>query len=71
MRNRMFSNDIPPACEYCEHGRRAADHIMILCKKRGPVSPHYSCRRFLYSPLRRVPKRRPKLPTFSAEDFEL
>lgn len=71
MRNLLFSNDMDPACEYCEYGRRAADHVMILCGKKGPVAPYYSCRRFAYSPLKRIPRRQPKLPSFSAEDFSL
>ncbi len=60
---------ISPACEYCTYGQRAADPRMILCE--GVVSPDYHCRRYQYDPLARVPKRQPKLPTFSAEDFSL
>lgn len=71
MKNTLFSNNMEPACEYCEYGRLAADRFMILCSKKGPVSPHYSCRRFAYSPLKRVPKRQPRLPSFTEEDFKL
>lgn len=67
----MFGQTIPPACEYCEKGRRAADPRMILCSKKGVVSPYYRCRKYVYDPLRRVPKRQPKLPTFSIDDFIL
>ena len=35
------------------------------------VSPYYKCKKFRYDPLRRVPKRPPKLPAFSPEDFSL
>ena len=62
---------IAPACEYCAHGRKATDPRMILCEKKGVVSPDYRCRKYEYDPLLRVPKRRPKLPSFSAEDFSL
>jgi len=71
VKNRLFSGPVEPACEYCEHGRRAADNVMILCIKKGMVAPHYSCRRFVYSPLKRVPRRQPRLPTFSPEEFKL
>ena len=71
MKKGLFRGDIAPACEYCEHGHRASDGVMILCIKKGMVSPHYACRRFLYSPLKRVPRRQPRLPTFSPEDFRL
>ena len=71
MRKKLFLGKFPPACEYCEHGRKASDNLMILCIKKGVVSPHYACRRFVYSPLKRVPHRQPKLPTFSPEEFLL
>ncbi len=71
MKNKLFLAKVDPACLYCEHGRPASDGVMILCEKRGIVSPFYTCRRFLYCPLKRVPKRQPKLPEFSAEEFAL
>ena len=67
----MYGATIAPACEYCAWGRRASDPRMILCEKCGIVSPYYKCRKFRYDPLRRVPKRPPKLPAFSPEDFSL
>lgn len=71
MKKRLFGNSIEPCCFYCENGRPAPDKVMILCKKYGPVSPHYKCRKFVYDPLKRVPKRQPKLPSFTAEDFTI
>ena len=44
---------------------------MVLCTKKGLVSTLYSCRKFLYDPLQRIPRRRPELPSFTAEDFSL
>lgn len=67
----MFGATIPPACEYCAYGRRAADPKMVLCELRGVVSPYYKCRKYEYDPLRRVPHRQPKLPEFTPEDFSL
>ncbi|MEG2054095.1 MAG: hypothetical protein RR052_04055 [Oscillospiraceae bacterium] len=67
----LFSKDIPPACEYCENGTPGTDEKMILCNKQGIVSPYYKCRSFVYSPIKRIPKRMPKLPGFSDEDFSL
>ena len=37
----MFGANIQPACTYCEFGQKAADPRMILCAKRGVVSPYY------------------------------
>ena len=43
---------------------------MIYCRSRGVVSPYYSCRRFQYDPLMRVPRRR-ELPQLDPKDFVL
>lgn len=43
---------------------------MIYCRVRGVVSPYYSCRKFDYDPLMRVPRRQ-ELPQFDPEDFTL
>lgn len=68
---KLFGNNISPACEYCEHGTLSSDNAMILCSKKGVVSPYYSCNKFVYMPTKRIPKRRPSLPQYSSEDFSL
>mgnify|MGYP001040558303 CR=1 FL=1 len=65
-----FSGDIPPACEYCRFGFPTSDNSRILCEKRGVVAHTYSCRRFIYCPLKRIPRRAPRLPSYAKEDFE-
>lgn len=70
-RQSFFSQEIPPACKYCRYGFPTRDKNQYLCEKRGPVPPHGSCRRFLYCPLKRIPTRAPKLPSYTKEDFEL
>lgn len=70
-KRKLFGNNIEKACAYCEHGRLASDKLMILCRKYGPVSPHYKCRHFLYDPLKRVPVRTPSLPRYEESDFKL
>lgn len=68
---RLYNNKISPACEYCNFGRLSADLESVLCSKNGVMSPSSSCRKFKYDPLKRRPKRAPKLMEFSKEDFEL
>lgn len=70
-KNKLFGNGISPACEYCQFGTRSRDNAMILCSKKGVVSPFYSCNKYVYMPTKRIPKRRPNLPDFTAEDFKL
>ncbi|MBQ7859054.1 MAG: hypothetical protein IJ347_02815 [Faecalibacterium sp.] len=67
----IYGATIAPACEYCANGRRASDPRMILCERKGVVSPQYHCRKYQYDPLLRIPKRQPKLPSFTADDFSL
>lgn len=70
-KSKLFGNRISPACEYCQFGTRSRDNAMILCSKKGVVSPFYSCNKYVYMPTKRIPKRRPNLPDFTAEDFKL
>ena len=71
MKSKYFNNRIAPACEYCEYGRSASDFKMILCKHKGVVSPYFRCRRFKYSPVKRIPRAMPAIPRKDPEDFSL
>ncbi|MDD6187212.1 MAG: hypothetical protein PUB11_04030 [Oscillospiraceae bacterium] len=70
-KNPYFGTNIPPACEYCEFGEKSSDKAMILCSKKGVVSPYYSCNKYSYMPTKRIPKRRPSLREYSSDDFKL
>ncbi len=70
-KSKLFGNNISPACEYCEYGSKSSDNAMILCSKKGVVSPFYSCNKFVYMPTKRIPKRQQNLPEFTQEDFKL
>lgn len=71
MAGKLFGNHIEPACEYCEHGQKTKDGQMILCKRNGVVAPYFSCWKFLYAPLKRMPKSVQALPQYTAEDFKI
>ena len=70
-KSKLFNTDITPACEYCEYGKDALEHEMVLCKRIGVVSPYFRCKKFKYSPVRRTPKEPPKLPDMDPIDFSL
>ena len=36
---RLFSNEIPPACQYCKYGFITRDGRSVLCEKKGVTSP--------------------------------
>ncbi|MEA4912855.1 MAG: hypothetical protein VB092_09640 [Oscillospiraceae bacterium] len=67
----LFGNSIVPACEYCELGSKSKDGTMIECAKHGIVSPYFRCKKFVYAPVKRIPRRSPKHPKLDAQDFAL
>lgn len=71
MGRKLYGKGIIPACAYCMKGTAASDNKNILCLKKGIVNPDYSCRRFKYDPLKRVPKIPPEIEKFTAEDFSI
>lgn len=52
---KYFDKHIEPKCDYCRFGKRAKDGNKVLCEKRGLVDANYSCSKFVYSPLKRIP----------------
>lgn len=68
---RLFPKKAYPACKHCRYGRKTSVGEKILCTRKGIVEPDFCCRKYCYDPLKRVPGRRPALPTFSPEDFKL
>lgn len=69
-KKKLYGTKIAPACSYCIYGTPASDRKMIFCRRRGVVSPYYSCRKFRYDPLMRVPRRQ-ELPQLDPSDFTL
>lgn len=52
---KYFDKHMEPKCDYCRFGKRAKDGNKVLCEKRGLVDCNYSCGKFIYSPLKRIP----------------
>ena len=50
-----FDKKITPKCEYCQNGKRTNAGDKILCEIKALVDPNYSCNKFIYSPLKRIP----------------
>lgn len=68
---RLFAKKAYRACRHCANGRPTGDGERVLCVHKGIVEADYACRKYRYDPLKRVPKRRPALPAFSADEFKL
>lgn len=71
MAKSLFSKDVQPCCACCLNGRQPGYGENILCKRFGIVNPGFSCKKFRYDPLKRVPVRPPALPSFSKDDFDI
>ena len=52
---KYFDKNIQPKCDYCQFGRRTKDGNKVLCEKRGMTERDFSCGKFIYSPLKRIP----------------
>ena len=68
---RLFGNRIEPRCGYCKLGVEGANDDVIYCSEKGVVPYYGSCPKFLYDPLKRVPKSQVVLQQFDESDFIL
>lgn len=50
-----FNKKITPKCDYCQYGKRTNAGNKILCEIKALVDPDFSCNKFVYSPLKRIP----------------
>lgn len=71
MKRKFFGSKIEPACEYCEFGKQTKDGQTVLCKHHGAVAPFFSCKKFVYAPLKRKPGKVRVLQKFEKSDFTL
>ena len=64
---RIKSKDnIEVFCKYCELATPIVSDSKMVCPKYGVVSADYRCRKFVYDPLKRDPKR----PVIDSEGLE-
>ena len=66
-----FDKKIEPSCKYCKIGKSASDKNMVLCPAKGFVSLDFSCKSFVYSPVKRVPQKVALRKDYTPEDFKL
>ena len=64
----IFSKEVEKICAYCEHGCPIYGTDDVICAKKGLVRANFRCKKFLYTPLRRVPPK-PTAPDFQALDL--
>ena len=61
--------DYVKTCALCENASVLKGGNGILCKQKGIVSEDYSCRKFVYDPLKRTPKLPPRIIPLSKDDI--
>ena len=64
----LFNKKIPPSCEYCKTGKKLTEDV-ILCVKYGVTTKNNFCKKFKYSPLKRIPKKQNPANNFDEKDF--
>lgn len=67
-KKKLFGNNIKPSCKYCELGT-AGEGDKIHCSKFGDMKSYDSCKKFVYSPLKRVPKKELQLANSAVNDI--
>jgi len=50
--------EIERFCAFCEHASPLIDENDMLCFHRGVVGKRFTCRKFIYDPLKRKPRRK-------------
>ena len=71
MAKSVFNKNIRPCCVYCANAKISTSLKLVFCKYKGPVSENDFCRKYIYDPLKRIPKTSAELPEFSDDDFAL
>ena len=71
MGRKLYGKGIVPMCAYCAKGTLSFDKKNVKKKKKGIVELNYSCRRFKYDPLLRIPKIPQEIEKFKIEDFKI
>ena len=61
-KNKYFGNGIDPSCSYCVFGNRSREGNKVLCEKQGLVDANKKKKKWVYDPIKRVPKKQLNIP---------
>ena len=68
---KKIDNIAEKKCCYCEHASPILETTGYICNKRGVVPYNFSCKKFIFDPLKLSPRLPAKALQFSPEDFSL
>lgn len=52
----MENKGIDKICAYCEYARDSHEREFVICTKKGVVHAMGKCRKFIYDPMKRIPR---------------
>ena len=67
----LYGKNANKQCACCENAVLAGDEIHMYCIRHGLMEKHNSCRRFIYDPIKRIPKMHPTLNNYTEFDFSI
>lgn len=56
--SKLYRKDIEKNCAYCQFSSDIKDQTHTFCRKKGSVLKSDCCRKYKYSPLKRIPPKR-------------
>lgn len=74
-RKKHSEHELPEICRFCINAHKLYDSDTMLCDHRGVVACEYTCKKFMYDPLKHIPAQSPVLkpenadPLPSLDDF--
>lgn len=71
MAKSLFATNEYRFCSSCLHGHNSNFGDKILCKNMGITDPLFTCKKYKYNPLKRIPFRAPVLPEFDKDEFKI
>ena len=70
--SKLCRGDTEKLCLYCLFSSSELDNNNILCKKYGAVSKSHCCKKYIYSPLKRIPPKRVQMRrNYKPGDFDI
>ena len=68
-KKRLFGNNIKQSCKYCALGNPGEGDV-IKCSKYGDMKAYDSCKKYVYNPLKRIPKKELSLANSAVNDID-
>lgn len=68
-KKKLFGNNIKPSCKYCALGTPGKGDV-IQCSKFGDMKAYDSCKKYVYDPLKRIPKKDLSLANSAVNDID-